>query len=177
MISLRNVSKTYPRGTRAVEEFSLEVERGETVVLVGPSGCGKTTTLKMINRLVEASAGEIRVSGRDVLESDPVLLRRRIGYVFQGIGLFPHKTVGENIAAIPRLLGWDARRIADRVDELLGLMGLEPAAHRERMPSELSGGQRQRVGVARALAAEASILLDRDASRESRRSGRGGKPS
>jgi osmoprotectant transport system ATP-binding protein len=159
MISLRAVSKRYPNGVTAVEDLSLEVERGEIVVLVGASGCGKTTTLKMINRLVEPTRGEIRVAGRDVAGRDPNELRRSIGYVFQGIGLFPHHSVAENIAAVPELLGWDARRIAARVEELLELVGLPPGEYRERRPHELSGGQQQRVGVARALAAESQLLL------------------
>jgi osmoprotectant transport system ATP-binding protein len=128
-------------------------------VLLGASGCGKTTTLKMINRLVECTSGEILVDGRDVREIDPVLLRRQIGYVFQGIGLFPHWSVAANVAAVPGLLGWTPARIEARVDELLELVGLPAAEYRERRPHELSGGQQQRVGVARALAAEASVLL------------------
>jgi osmoprotectant transport system ATP-binding protein len=159
MISLREVSKIYPGGVCAVDRISLEVARGETVVLLGESGCGKTTTLKMINRLVECSSGEIRVDGRDVAAADPDQLRRHIGYVFQGVGLFPHRSVSANVAAIPVLLGWDRARIEARVDELLELVGLPPDEYRERRPSELSGGQQQRVGVARALAGEASILL------------------
>jgi len=159
MISLREISKTYPGGERAVDRLSLEVSAGETVVLLGSSGCGKTTTLKMINRLVEPSSGEIHVDGRDTKNLDPVLLRRGIGYVFQGIGLFPHWTVADNIAATPRLLGWDEGRIRLRVDELLERVGLTAERYRDRYPSELSGGQQQRVGVARALAAEAKVLL------------------
>jgi osmoprotectant transport system ATP-binding protein len=159
MISLREVTKVWPGGVRAVDGISLEVQRGEIVVLLGSSGCGKTTTLKMINRLVEPSSGEIWVDGSHIAENDPVQLRRRIGYVFQGIGLFPHHSVAANLAAVPRLLGWERRRIDTRVDELLELIGLEPAEFRDRRPHELSGGQQQRVGVARALAAEASILL------------------
>jgi len=165
MISLRQVSKRYASDggeggeVRAVDGLSLEVEAGETVVLLGTSGCGKTTTLKMINRLVECSAGEIFVDGQNVAERDPVLLRRSIGYVFQGIGLFPHHSVADNVAAIPRLLGWREPEVRERVDELLGAVGLEPDEYRSRRPSELSGGQQQRVGVARALAARASILL------------------
>jgi osmoprotectant transport system ATP-binding protein len=159
MISLREVTKIYPGGVRAVDRLSLEVERGEILVLLGASGCGKTTTLKMINRLVERSAGEIRVEGRNVAELDPDELRRQIGYVFQGVGLFPHRSVAANVAAVPRLLGWERGRTDSRVDELLELVGLPPAEYRERRPHELSGGQQQRVGVARALAAESSILL------------------
>jgi osmoprotectant transport system ATP-binding protein len=159
VISLREVSKVYAGGVRAVDRIALEVESGETVVLLGASGCGKTTTLKMINRLVECSEGEIRVDGHDVADLDPVALRRSIGYVFQGIGLFPHNSVAANIAAVPGLLGWKRPRIEARVDELLELVGLPASEYRSRWPHELSGGQQQRVGVARALAAEASILL------------------
>lgn len=159
MISLREISKSYPGGQLAVDRVSLEIAPGETVVLLGSSGCGKTTTLKMINRLVEPSSGEIHVDGRDTKNIDPVLLRRGIGYVFQGIGLFPHWTVADNIGATPRLLGWDEHRIRLRVDELLERVGLTAESHRDRYPNELSGGQQQRVGVARALAAEAKVLL------------------
>lgn len=159
MISLREVSKVWPNGVCAVDGLSLEIDSGEIVVLLGSSGCGKTTTLKLINRLVEPSAGRILIDGRDVADQDPVGLRRRIGYVFQGIGLFPHRSVAANVGAIPSLLGWRAARIEARVDELLELVGLDPASFRNRRPHELSGGQQQRVGVARALAAEASILL------------------
>ncbi len=159
MISLREVSKVWPGGVCAVDRLSLEIDSGEIVVLLGSSGCGKTTTLKLINRLVEPSAGRILIEGRDVADQDPVGLRRRIGYVFQGIGLFPHRSVAANVGAIPSLLGWRAARIEARVDELLELVGLDPASYRNRRPHELSGGQQQRVGVARALAAEASILL------------------
>jgi osmoprotectant transport system ATP-binding protein len=165
MISLRDVSKRYsgegptPGGDLAVDGISFEVAAGETLVLVGASGCGKTTTLKMINRLVEPSSGEIRIDGEPIADADPVVLRRRIGYVFQGIGLFPHWSVADNVAAIPRLLGWPEARVRDRVDELLGRVGLPGSEFRDRRPFELSGGQRQRVGVARALAAESKVLL------------------
>jgi osmoprotectant transport system ATP-binding protein len=159
MISLREVSKTYQAGVPAVDRLSLDVAPGETVVLLGASGCGKTTTLKMINRLVEPSAGEVHVDGQNTADADPVTLRRSIGYVFQGIGLFPHWTVADNVAAIPRLLGWPESQIRERVDELLSRVGLPASAYRERRPAELSGGQQQRVGVARALAAEARVLL------------------
>lgn len=165
MISLREVSKLYPGGSgggdgvAAVDRLSLEVAAGETVVLLGASGCGKTTTLKMINRLVEPSSGDIEVDGQRVTDLDAVTLRRRIGYVFQGIGLFPHWSVGENVAAVPRLLEWPEERVRARVDDLLERVGLPPDAYRERRPAELSGGQQQRVGVARALAAEARVLL------------------
>jgi osmoprotectant transport system ATP-binding protein len=159
MISLHEVSKVYPAGVRAVDRLSLEVERGETVVLLGASGCGKTTTLKSINRLIEPSSGEIQVDGRNVADVDPVSLRRSIGYVFQGVGLFPHWSVAENVAAIPRLIGWDESRIRERVDDLLERVGMPAEAFRDRRPDELSGGQAQRIGVARALAAEAKVLL------------------
>ncbi|MDH3519319.1 MAG: ATP-binding cassette domain-containing protein [Myxococcales bacterium] len=163
MISLRSVSKVYAGDATgnvlAVDSLSIEVERGETLVLLGASGCGKTTTLKMINRLVEPSAGEIHINGRNIADLDPVSLRRSIGYVFQGVGLFPHWSVAANIGAIPALLDWPRARVAARVDELLEMIGLPPAEYRERRPHELSGGQQQRVGVARALAAEAKVLL------------------
>lgn len=159
MISLREVSKSYRGDIRAVDRLSLDIDTGETVVLLGASGCGKTTTLKMINGLIEPSEGEIRVNGENTAAIDPVMLRRRIGYVFQGIGLFPHWSVADNVAAIPRLLGWAEHDIRIRVDELLVRLGLPPKEYRDRHPFELSGGQQQRVGVARALAAEAKILL------------------
>ncbi len=158
MISLEEVTKHYG-GALAVDGLSLEVAEGETCVLVGPSGCGKTTTLKMINRLVEPTAGRIVVGGRDVARVDPVVLRRGIGYVIQQVGLFPHLDVADNVATVPRLLGWERDRIRARVDGLLDLVGLDPATFRHRRPEELSGGQRQRVGVARALAADPPVLL------------------
>ena len=159
MIRLDRVAKRYPDGTVAVEELSLDVPAGEIAVLVGPSGCGKTTTMRMINRLVEPTSGNIFVGGEDVTRTDPVKLRRGIGYVIQQVGLFPHQTVGANVATVPRLLGWERRRARSRVDELLELVGLDPARHRDRYPHQLSGGQRQRVGVARALAADPPVLL------------------
>jgi osmoprotectant transport system ATP-binding protein len=159
MISLRSVSKEFPNSSgAAVNDLSLEIAEGETVVLVGPSGCGKTTTMKMINRLVEPSSGSIEVDGRDVLHQDPVELRRGIGYVIQSIGLMPHRTVEQNIATVPRLVGWDDGRIAARIEELAGIFDLDRELL-ERYPSELSGGQRQRVGVARALAADPPVML------------------
>jgi osmoprotectant transport system ATP-binding protein len=159
MISLRNVSKRFP-GARdpAVRDLSLEVAEGETVVLVGPSGCGKTTTMKMINRLIEPTSGEILVGDTNVLQQDPVELRRGIGYVIQSIGLLPHRTVEDNIGTVPRLVGWDRSRIRDRVRELAGILELDEELL-PRYPSELSGGQRQRVGVARALAVDPPVML------------------
>jgi osmoprotectant transport system ATP-binding protein len=159
MISLRDVVKRFPGSARpAVSGLSLEVGKGETVVLVGPSGCGKTTTMRMINRLIEPTSGSIVVDGNDVMRQDPVHLRRGIGYVIQSIGLLPHRTVAQNIATVPTLIGWDDGRIQERVGELMDIFGLD----REmagRYPSELSGGQRQRVGVARALAADPPVML------------------
>jgi osmoprotectant transport system ATP-binding protein len=159
MIRLDSVSKRFPNGTLAVRELSIEVSEGEICVLVGPSGCGKTTTLKMINRLIEPTSGRIFLDGDDVTDADPVALRRRIGYVIQQVGLFPHQTIGTNVGTVPRLLGWGRARVSARVDELLELVGLEPATYRNRYPAQLSGGQRQRVGVARALAADPPVLL------------------
>jgi osmoprotectant transport system ATP-binding protein len=161
MIDFRDVSKRYPGGGGrwAVRHASLTVGERELMVLLGESGSGKTTLLKMVNRLVELDEGSVRVGGVDVLAQDPVTLRRGIGYVIQHVGLFPHLTVADNVAVVPRLLRWPRARVAARVDELLGLVGLSPADHRARLPRELSGGQRQRVGVARALAAQPRVLL------------------
>jgi osmoprotectant transport system ATP-binding protein len=160
MIRLDRVTKLYPGAPRpAVDALSLTVPEATTTALLGPSGCGKTTTLRMINRLVEPSDGSIEVAGRDIARQDPVLLRRSIGYVIQQGGLFPHMTVAQNIATVPRLLGWDAPRVAARIDEMLALIGLDPAEYRDRYPRALSGGQRQRVGVARALAGDPPVLL------------------
>jgi osmoprotectant transport system ATP-binding protein len=158
LISFESVTKRFPDGTTAVDNLSLEVPEGDLTVLVGPSGCGKTTTLRMINRMIEATSGRIVVDGRDVAAVDPPELRRRIGYVIQQIGLFPHRTIAENIATVPELVGWDKQRIRGRVAELLDLVGL-PAEVRDRYPHQLSGGQRQRVGVARALAVDPPIML------------------
>lgn len=159
MISLDGVTKRYPgANSPAVGELSLEVSRGEFVTLVGPSGCGKTTTLKMINRIIEPTSGSIRVDGVDTLSMPAYELRRSIGYVIQQIGLFPHRTIAQNIATVPQLLGWDEGRIARRTDELIELVGLE-AEMLPRYPGALSGGQQQRVGVARALAADPPVLL------------------
>ena len=159
MIVFDHVAKRYGDGAFAVEDLSLEIGDGEIVVLVGPSGCGKTTSLKMINRLVEPTSGTITLDGRDTRSYDVNALRRSIGYVIQQVGLFPHLNVAENVATVPRLLGWDRARIAARVDELLDLVGLPPAQYAQRLPSELSGGERQRVGVARALGADPPVLL------------------
>ena len=160
MIRFEAVSKTFPGTDRpAVDRVDLEVREGETLVLIGSSGCGKTTTLRMVNRLIEPSAGRILLGGRDVMAVDPVRLRRGIGYVIQGTGLFPHRSVAENVATVPHLLGQDAKAVSARVDEMLSLVGLDPATFRDRRPASLSGGQRQRVGVARALAADPPVLL------------------
>jgi osmoprotectant transport system ATP-binding protein len=165
-VELRHVSKVYPpaqgqedQAGAGVRDLSMIVEPGEICVLVGPSGCGKTTTLRMVNRLVEPTSGQILINGQDVLGMDTVELRRGIGYVIQQIGLFPHLTVGQNVATVPRLLRWSEARIRSRVDELLTLVGLEVGRVRDVYPAQLSGGERQRVGVARAMAAEPSLLL------------------
>ena len=143
----------------AVDHLDLEVAEGEICVLVGPSGCGKTTTMKLINRLIEPTSGRIFIAGDDVTDVDPVQLRRRIGYVIQQVGLFPHLTVADNVGAVPRLLGWPRAKIRARALELLTLVGLDPARYGNRYPHQLSGGQRQRVGVARALGADPPVLL------------------
>jgi osmoprotectant transport system ATP-binding protein len=158
-IRLEGVSKQYADGTTAVHELSLDVQAGELAVLVGPSGCGKTTTMKMVNRLIEPTSGRVLIDGDDVAATSPVQLRRRVGYVIQQVGLFPHQTVRDNVATVPVLLGWDRSRTRTRVMELLELVGLDPATYAGRYPSQLSGGQRQRVGVARALAADPVVLL------------------
>lgn len=160
MIALEGVSKTYPTQTKpAVAELSLEVPEGAIVMLIGPSGCGKTTTLKMMNRLIEPTSGRILLAGEDVTDGNADQLRRRIGYVIQQVGLFPHLTIGANIAVVPKMLGWGKARIAGRVDDLLHLVGMEPADYRDRYPRQLSGGQQQRVGVARGLAADPPVML------------------
>jgi osmoprotectant transport system ATP-binding protein len=159
-LELRHVTKRYP-GQRepAVRDLSLEVPAGEVCVLVGPSGSGKTTAMRLINRMIPLTSGDILLGGRSVLERDPDELRREIGYVIQQIGLFPHQTVAENIATVPHLLGWPKERVAARVEELLRLIGLDPEEMGFRYPAQLSGGQRQRVGVARALAADPPLML------------------
>ena len=158
MIQLEQLTKRYGTAV-AVDHLDLEVAEGELCVLVGPSGCGKTTTMKMINRLVEPTSGRILLEGRDVTHGDPVELRRRIGYVIQQVGLFPHLTIADNVATVPKLLGWDKKRVRSRVIELLELVGLPPKSFAKRYPHQLSGGQRQRVGVARALGADPPVLL------------------
>jgi osmoprotectant transport system ATP-binding protein len=167
-VEFEHVTKRYPSEQRppdgerlggAVEDLSLSVPAGRICVLVGPSGCGKTTTLKMVNRLVEPTSGRILIDGVDASTIDLVGLRRGIGYVIQQVGLFPHQTIADNVATVPRLLGWPASRLRERSDELLALVGLDPVRYRDRFPSQLSGGERQRVGVARALAADPPIML------------------
>jgi osmoprotectant transport system ATP-binding protein len=159
-IELEHLTKRY-RGMAeaAVDDVTMTIPAGELVVFVGPSGCGKTTTMKMINRLIEPTSGTIRLGGEDVTHTDPVQLRRRIGYVIQSIGLFPHMTIEENIAQVPKMLRWNKKRISARVEELLVLVGLDPGVYARRHPRQLSGGQQQRVGVARALAADPPVLL------------------
>ena len=159
MIHLENLTKVFPgQGQPAVDDLSMEIYEGEIVVFVGPSGCGKTTTMKMINRLIEPSSGRIFLEDDDVTDVNPDILRRRIGYVIQQIGLFPHMTIADNIATVPRMLGWDKRRTSERIDELLETVGID-LSYRDRYPKELSGGQRQRIGVARAMAADPPVLL------------------
>lgn len=160
MIQLDDLVKRFPRtATNAVDHLSLDIYEGEIVVLVGPSGCGKTTTMKMINRIIEPTSGRIVLDGEDVTKADPDWLRRRIGYVIQQIGLFPHQTIAENISTVPRLLGWDTKRTNARIDELLNMVNMDPATFRSRYPKELSGGQQQRIGVARALAGDPAVML------------------
>jgi osmoprotectant transport system ATP-binding protein len=167
-VEFRHVTKAYgvrPRERQteavhgAVNDLSLTVPAGRICILVGPSGCGKTTTLKMVNRLIEPTSGQILIDGVDVMAEEVTALRRRIGYVIQQVGLFPHLTIGENVAVVPRLLGWEERRRRERTDELLGLVGLDPVRYRDRYPAQLSGGERQRVGVARALAVDPPVML------------------
>ena len=158
-ITLEGIGKRFPDGTQAVQGLSLQIAAGELVVLIGPSGCGKSTVLRMINRLIEPTSGRVLLGEEDVTKVDPVALRRRIGYVIQHVGLFPHQTIRANVGTVPRLLGWPGERIRRRADELLELVGLAPGRYAKRYPHELSGGQRQRVGVARALAADPVVLL------------------
>lgn len=159
MIKLENVEKVYPGGVRALKGISMEIASGETVTLVGPSGCGKTTTLKLINRLIEPTKGRIFIHDEDIAKKDPVKLRRQIGYSIQEVGLFPHMTVEENIAVVPKLLGWPKSRIKKRAEELLKLVRMEPERFSEKYPRQLSGGQRQRIGVARSLGGDPPLLL------------------
>src|SRR3989454_9597374 len=152
-VELREVTKRYG-DTVAVDHLSFTAPAGRITVLIGPSGCGKTTSLRMVNRLIEPTSGEILIDGQNVLTEDPPQLRRRIGYVIQQVGLFPHRTIGENVATVPELLGWPPARVRARVDELLSLIGFDPSRMRDRYPAQLSGGERQRVGGARAMAVE-----------------------
>jgi osmoprotectant transport system ATP-binding protein len=159
-IELLNVTKQYPNQDQAaVENFSMKINPGELIMLVGPSGCGKTTTMKMINRIIEPTSGSITIDGEDVLSLDQNTLRRRIGYVIQQIGLFPHMTIAENVSVVPKLLGWSKEKTAARVEELLSVVELDPKTFLNRYPKQLSGGQQQRVGVARALAADPPVML------------------
>lgn len=157
-IVFNQVSKAYD-GFEAVKDLSMRIMEGETLVLIGTSGCGKTTTLKMINRLIEPTKGSIEIDGRDISSYDLIHLRRQIGYVIQSVGLFPHMTIGENIAVVPELLKWPKKKVASRTDRLLKMVGLSPEDYRNRYPAELSGGQQQRIGVARALAADPPVVL------------------
>jgi len=159
VIEFKKVSKSYDGVTYVIDRLDLTVSEGEFLVLLGESGCGKTTTLKMINRLIERTKGELLVGGQDVQTLDVICLRRSIGYVFQKVGLFPHMTIDENIGVVPNLLGWEHRKILARCDELMKLVGLDPKEFSKRYPQELSGGQQQRVGFARALAAGPKIIL------------------
>src|SRR5690349_3716566 len=160
LVQFHNVNFTLPNAAAPIiSDLNLSVARGETLVLLGESGCGKTTTLKLVNRLLVPTSGEVVVEGKSTTEWDPTQLRRRIGYVIQEGGLFPHFTIARNVALVPNLLGWDQARVASRTEELLGLVGLEPRIYTDRFPRELSGGQRQRAGVARALAADPPLLL------------------
>jgi osmoprotectant transport system ATP-binding protein len=159
-IELENLTKRYPGAPQpAVDSVNMEIKAGEIVIFVGPSGCGKSTTLKMINRLIEPTGGRIRINGEDVTDMDPVKLRRNVGYAIQASGLFPHMTVAQNIALVPKMIGWPKARIRARVEEMLDLVGLDPGEFHGRYPRQLSGGQQQRVGVARALAADPPLVL------------------
>ena len=159
LVQFQNVSFSLPTSAKIISNLNLSVQRGETLVLLGESGCGKTTTLKLVNRLLMPTEGEVRVEGKATTAWDPIALRRRIGYVIQEGGLFPHFTIARNVGLVPALSGWEQSRIDERVRELLTLVGLDPNRFAERYPRELSGGQRQRVGVARALAADPPLLL------------------
>lgn len=159
MIQFKGIHKQYPDGYQALKNINLELKEGEITVLIGPSGCGKTTTMKLINRLINPSSGSILIHGKDISTLDPVKLRRKIGYVIQNIGLFPHMSIAKNVGVVPRLQKWEKSKIEERVDELLRLVGLDPEVYRNRYPSELSGGQQQRIGVIRAMAANPDIIL------------------
>jgi len=160
MIVIDALVKRFPGAAcPAVDGLTLTVAKGEVCVLIGPSGCGKTTTMRLLNRMIEPDSGTVTLDGRDVATVEPVALRRHIGYVIQQVGLFPHWTIADNVATVPRLLRWDETKIAARIDELLSLVGMDPATYRARFPRELSGGQKQRVGVARALAADPPVML------------------
>ncbi|WP_416148799.1 betaine/proline/choline family ABC transporter ATP-binding protein [Salipaludibacillus sp. HK11] len=159
MIQLKNINKIYDDGFQALKDIDLIFEEGKINVLIGPSGCGKTTTMKLLNRLTEYTGGQILIDEKNLKEMNPIELRRQMGYVIQSIGLFPHLTIFDNVATVPKLLKWDKQRIKQRVDELLRMVNLEPDTFRNRYPSELSGGQQQRIGVIRALAAEPSTIL------------------
>ncbi|WP_050614391.1 ABC transporter ATP-binding protein [Bacillus testis] len=159
MITFKHVTKSYEDGTKAVDSLNFTIEKGEFFVLIGPSGCGKTTTLKMVNRLIERTSGEITLNGKDIQDYDIHELRWDIGYVLQQISLFPHMTIGENIAVVPELKKWDKNKVNKRVEELLVMVGLDPDRYRHKKPSELSGGEQQRIGVARALAADPALIL------------------
>lgn len=159
MIEFKNVKKVYPDGTEAIKDFSLKVNEGELVTLIGPSGCGKTTTMKMVNRLIEPTAGNIYINDQNINNYNIHELRWNIGYVLQEIALFPHLTIEENIAVVPEMKKWKRKKIQERNKELLNMVGLEPSTYQRRMPSELSGGEQQRIGVIRALAADPDIIL------------------
>ncbi|MGG4491131.1 ABC transporter ATP-binding protein [Metabacillus idriensis] len=159
MIQLRNITKKYPDGFKALKDINLELEAGKIHVVIGPSGCGKSTTMKLINRLITPTEGTVYINNEDISKINPVELRRKIGYVIQSIGLFPHMTIADNVAVVPRLLKWEEERTERKVRELLSMVNLDPETYRSRYPSELSGGQQQRVGVIRALAAEPDVIL------------------
>ncbi|SDC64152.1 osmoprotectant transport system ATP-binding protein [Pelagirhabdus alkalitolerans] len=159
MIQLKKVSKIYDDGFQALKEIDLTFEEGQLNVLIGPSGCGKTTTMKLLNRLIDYTDGELTINDKLISEINPIDLRRQMGYVIQSIGLFPHMTIYDNVAAVPKLLKWDKKKIDKKVDELLNMVDLDPQVYKKRYPNELSGGQQQRIGVIRALAAEPDIIL------------------